>query len=148
MFVDLKLALGPQPRMIVSCVHKRGLTVSLSSYTHAHFRGHSFGPQVPFSVYLQEHKRSKWGVYSFNLPLIIFMTDIIFSSEHLQRRNILHLDIMFTFSLELMAFVLSTKRWNVGLVFDVVLTECPISPDMMNYIFAAHITCVNGLPSP
>lgn len=72
------------------------------------------------------------------------MTDIFFllsRLEHLQSSKISHLDIMsllFILLLELMAFLLLTTRKNVGLLFDVVLAECPISPDMINYIFAAR----------
>lgn len=58
------------------------------------------------------------------------------------------MSLLFILSLELMALVLFTARENVVLVFDVVLAECPISPDMINCIFAACNTCVNGLPLP
>lgn len=69
----------------------------------------------------------------------------------LQSSKFSHLDIMsplFILLLELMAFLLFITPKNVGLLFDVVLAHCPISPDMISYIFAECSTFVNDLPSP
>lgn len=51
------------------------------------------------------------------------------------------MSLLFILLLELMAFVLFTTHKNVGLLFDVVLAECPISPDMIYYIFTACNMC-------
>lgn len=47
-----------------------------------------------------------------------------------------------------MALMFFQTRENVVFPFDVALAECSLSPDMINYIYAAHNTCVNGLSLP